>query len=103
MTFLPDRCHDLSPRGERLSHCMTNLRTSIHRSANVSWGGTDMPAHVKPSPTGLIVILERDGVVIELVDARDGRHAVLRVAEIVIGQGELRAGDCLRVIGADGE
>jgi hypothetical protein len=62
-----------------------------------------MPAHVKPSPTGLIVILERDGVVIELVDARDGRHAVLRVAEIVIGQGELRAGDCLRVIGADGE
>ncbi len=103
MTFLPDRRHDLPPRGERLSRCMTNLRTSIHRSASVSWGGADMPAHVKPSPTGLIVILERDGVMIELVDARDGRHAVLRVAEVVIGQGELRAGDCLRVIGADGE
>jgi hypothetical protein len=57
-----------------------------------------MVARAKPEPAALAVTFERDGQVVERSHARDGRQAVLRAASIVIGQGELRAGDVLRVV-----
>jgi hypothetical protein len=59
-----------------------------------------MVARTKPDPHALVVLLERDGEIVERAQARDGRQAVLRAASIVIGQGELRAGDILRVVAA---
>jgi hypothetical protein len=60
-----------------------------------------MVARTKPEPAALIVRFERDGEEIERARAKDGRQAVLRAASMVIGQGELRAGDVLRVVAAD--
>jgi hypothetical protein len=60
-----------------------------------------MVARTKPEPAALLVTFTRDGEVIERAHARDGRQAVLRAANIIIGQGELRAGDVLRVVAAD--
>jgi hypothetical protein len=57
-----------------------------------------MVARTRPEPAALVVLFERDGEVVERAQARDGRQAVLRAASIVIGQGELRAGDVLRVV-----
>jgi hypothetical protein len=62
-----------------------------------------MVARVKPEPNALVVLLERDGEIVERVPARDGRQAVLRAANIIIGQGELFAGDVLRIVPADQE
>jgi hypothetical protein len=59
-----------------------------------------MVARTKPEPAALVVTFTRDGEVIERSHARDGRQAVLRAASIVIGQGELHAGDVLRVVAA---
>jgi hypothetical protein len=57
-----------------------------------------MVARTRPEPAALVVTFERDGEVIERSPARDGRQALLRAASMVIGQGELRAGDVLRVV-----
>jgi hypothetical protein len=57
-----------------------------------------MVARTRPEPAALAVTFERDGEVIERAHARDGRQAVLRAANIIIGQGEMRAGDVLRVV-----
>jgi hypothetical protein len=59
-----------------------------------------MVARTRSEPAALVVTFERDGEVVERSPARDGRQAVLRAASIVIGQGELRAGDVLRVVAA---
>jgi hypothetical protein len=60
-----------------------------------------MVARTKHEPHALVVTFTRDGEVVERAHARDGRQAVLRAASMVIGQGELRAGDVLRVVAAD--
>jgi hypothetical protein len=57
-----------------------------------------MVARTRSEPAALVVLFERDGEVIERANAKDGRQAVLRAASIIIGQGELRAGDVLRVV-----
>jgi Toprim domain len=57
-----------------------------------------MVARVKHEPAALAVIFEREGEIIERAQARDGRQAVLRAASIIIGLGELRAGDKLFVV-----
>jgi hypothetical protein len=62
-----------------------------------------MVARTRPEPAALVVTFERDGEVIERSHARDGRQAVLRAANIIIGQGELHAGDVLRIVPADEE
>jgi hypothetical protein len=59
-----------------------------------------MVARTRSEPAALAVLFERDGEVIERSHAKDGRQAVLRAASIIIGQGELRVGDALRVVAA---
>lgn len=60
-----------------------------------------MVGRVKHEPDALSVVFEREGEVMERAHARDGRQAVLRAASIIIGQGELRAGDKLFVLAVD--
>jgi hypothetical protein len=60
-----------------------------------------MVARLKPEPAALVVLFEREGEIVERVHAKDGRQAVLRATSIIIGQGELRAGDKLFVLAVD--
>jgi hypothetical protein len=63
-----------------------------------------MVARLKREPDALTVLFERDGEIVERSHAKDARQAVLRAASIIIGRGELHAGDVLRVVAsADAE
>jgi hypothetical protein len=62
-----------------------------------------MPAHIKPEPGALLLVLNRDGEEPHTRRAVGGEQALLFAVAMLIECRQLRTGDLLMVQGLDGE
>ena len=62
-----------------------------------------MPAHIKPEPGVLLLVLNRDGEEPQTRRAVGGEQALLFAVAMLIERRQLRSGDLLMVQGLDGE